>query len=83
VCGHAEFERGTFGESLRPVGGGGTHFAPAFTWLKEHDIEPACAVYLTDLEGGFGEEPDYPVLWVSTTRKVAPWGRTIHMGDAR
>jgi len=60
---------------MTPIkGGGGTSFAPAFEYLNEHhDID--AAVYLTDLcSDDFGEEPDYPVLWVSTTDRDAPWG---------
>jgi hypothetical protein len=30
---------------------------------------------LTDLiSDDFGDEPNYPVLWVSTTDRDAPWG---------
>ena len=62
-------------------GRGGTRFAPAFEHLNDsmHDIE-AC-VYLTDLEcDDFGDEPHYPVLWVSTSKNLqAPWGETIYM----
>jgi predicted metal-dependent peptidase len=60
---------------MTPIkGGGGTSFAPAFEYLNEHhDID--AAVYLTDLcSDDFGEEPNYPVLWVSTTDRDAPWG---------
>lgn len=63
------------------TGRGGTRFAPAFEHLNSsmHDIE-AC-VYLTDLESDdFGDEPHYPVLWVSTSKSLeAPWGETIYM----
>lgn len=62
---------------LKAVGGGGTHFAPPFLHLEQHGIEPVCVVYLTDLIGDFGPEPAYPVLWVCTTDRVAPWGETI------
>jgi len=63
------------------TGRGGTRFYPAFEHLNSsmHNIE-AC-VYLTDLEcDEFGDEPHYPVLWVSTSKnREAPWGETIYM----
>jgi predicted metal-dependent peptidase len=59
-------------------GGGGTDFRPAFEHLEKTGSSPTCAVYLTDLEGTFpSDPPDYPVLWVSTTEHVAPWGETV------
>ena len=62
-------------------GGGGTNFSPCFEKIDElgEDIE-AC-VYLTDLgSDDFGDEPYYPVLWVSTDKHLqAPWGETIYM----
>jgi predicted metal-dependent peptidase len=55
---------------LKPVrGGGGTAFSHPFEWLEEEEIRPAFVVYLTDLDGRFpSTEPDYPVLWASTTQ---------------
>lgn len=73
------------GEVLTPdstviPGHGGTAFEPVFKYMEEHGIEPACLIYLTDLEGSFPTEPPpYPVLWVSTTEKVAPFGDTIRL----
>ena len=62
-------------------GGGGTRFAPAFRYIAENYPDIEAAVYLTDLESSdFGEEPDYPVLWVSTSSKLnAPWGEVTFM----
>jgi predicted metal-dependent peptidase len=63
---------------LTPKGGGGTAFRPVFEWVAQSDIQPVCAIYLTDLDGrNFGEPPDYPVLWVSTEKTVAPFGEVI------
>jgi predicted metal-dependent peptidase len=54
--------------NLTPRGGGGTAFRPVFDWIAGSDIQPACAVYLTDLDGrDFGPEPGYKVL-----RRVSP-----------
>lgn len=65
---------------LKPVGGGGTDFRPAFEWVDEHGVEPACLIYLSDLRGSFPEHPaEYPVLWVSTTKDEAPFGETVFL----
>lgn len=62
------------------TGRGGTSFRPPFTYLQEHRITPSLLIYLTDLEGDFpSEPPPFPVLWVSTTDLVAPFGTTIHL----
>ena len=64
--------------TLVKVGGGGTRFDPPFDYVAENDIEPDIFIYLSDLEARFpSTEPDYPVIWVSTTKEVAPWGQTI------
>jgi len=63
------------------VGRGGTAFEPAFTHITENYPGVEAAVYLTDLESDeFGEEPPYPVLWISTsTQTYAPWGQVVRM----
>jgi predicted metal-dependent peptidase len=51
---------------FKPIGRGGTKFAPAFAWLKENEPDISGAVYVTDLDvysGDFGDEPPFPVLW--------------------
>ena len=62
-------------------GGGGTFFEPVFDWVAEQESEPACLVYLTDLEGSFpSEPPPYPVLWASCKKRVsAPFGETLYV----
>lgn len=65
---------------IRPAGGGGTDFAPGFEWVKEKGIKPVCGIYLTDLCGSFPDEhPEYPVLWVTDSREVAPFGETVRV----
>lgn len=59
--------------------GGGTDFRPPFVKLEQQGIEPLCAIYLTDLEGPFGEEPPYPVLWCTINDLEAPWGETVRI----
>jgi predicted metal-dependent peptidase len=64
--------------ALTPRGGGGTAFRPVFDWIARSDVQPVCAIYLTDLDGReFGPAPDYPVLWVSTERTNAPFGEVL------
>lgn len=61
-------------------GRGGTAFAPVWDWIEENGVEPACAVYLTDLDSPrFGSEPPYPVLWLSTWKTAAPFGEVIKL----
>ena len=50
---------------LKASGRGGTDFRPPFTYVDEHQMSPACLIYLTDMEcSRFPPTPDYPVLWV-------------------
>jgi hypothetical protein len=69
--------------SLEPIklaskGGGGTDFVPPFKGVEENCIERKCLVYLTDLCcNSFPPAPDYPVLWVTDSRKTAPFGETL------
>jgi predicted metal-dependent peptidase len=63
---------------IKPHGGGGTAFSPVFRYVQEHDIEPVACVFLTDLYCyDFGDEPDYPVLWVSNGADKAPFGEVV------
>ena len=65
---------------LAPRGGGGTDFRPAFKWVAENDIAPVCLIYLTDLCcDSYPEAPEYPVLWVTDSRRTAPFGETIRI----
>lgn len=65
-------------------GRGGTSFIPVFDYIKEKHIPLDALVYLTDLEGTFPKEaPVYPVLWVSTTNEVAPFGNTVKLEEPK
>ena len=68
---------------IKPHGGGGTDFAPVFAKIIELGINPVAIVFLTDLCcHSFGEQPDAPVLWVSTDEgRTAPFGEVTIMGD--
>lgn len=61
---------------INPVGGGGTAFSPIFKHVSEKGILPSALVVLTDLEcSDFGDAPEYPVLWASTSdRDTVPFG---------
>ena len=68
--------------ALRPKGGGGTDFRPAFDWIAEQRIEPDCLVYLTDGDGSFPRQaPSYPTLWGNITpryeEKHYPFGDVV------
>jgi predicted metal-dependent peptidase len=70
------FERG---ESLtwKPQGGGGTDFEPALTAIEQAG-SAVCAICITDLYGNFpAAAPSFPVLWLSTTKQIAPFGETV------
>lgn len=73
------FERGETLE-LKPKGGGGTAFEPVMAWVRELDDDPACLVYLTDMEGSFGEGPEIPVLWATPSAyDSAPYGEVVRL----
>jgi predicted metal-dependent peptidase len=76
------WERFAAGEviELHPQGRGGTDFRPVFAWVSEQRLAPACLVYLTDLCcNSFPEPPDYPVLWVTGSKRKAQFGETVRM----
>ena len=46
----------------------------------ENNVALACFIYLTDLGcDSFTEAPEYPVLWVTDSRKMAPFGDTLRI----
>jgi predicted metal-dependent peptidase len=65
---------------LEPKGGGGTDFRPVFQWVEENGIDPACLIYLTDLFcHSYPNPPEYPVIWVTDSRRTAPFGETVQI----
>lgn len=64
-------------------GGGGTCMRPIWQWVEDNNINPVCAIVLTDLEMSerdFGDVQSFPTLWISSTAgKEAPWGETVEM----
>lgn len=74
------------GENFDPniKGGGGTSFIPAFEYVDKEQIDCACLIYLTDLDGRFpSAAPDYPVLWAvpegSHRQKKPPFGEVLEL----
>jgi predicted metal-dependent peptidase len=64
--------------AIKYTGGGGTDFRPVIEAASEY--KPDALVYLTDLYGEAGDEPDFPVIW--TTHGAAgkvPWGEQIEL----
>lgn len=63
---------------IKYTGGGGTDFRPLIEAAK--DFQPDALVYLTDLYGETGEEPDFPVIWATHgIAGDAPWGEQIKL----
>lgn len=59
-------------------GGGGADFRPAISEAARW--QPDLLIYLTDLEGKAGDQPNFPVLWaVPEGRAEAPWGKIIEL----
>jgi predicted metal-dependent peptidase len=80
IQGTETFERDEVSVEMRAPGRGGTRFVPVFDWIDARGIDPACLVYLTDLDcDEFPAVPGFPVLWVSTHRTKAPFGDIIKL----
>jgi len=48
--------------------------------VGENNIAPVCFIYLTDLCcHSYPEAPEYPVLWVTDSRRTAPFGETVRI----
>ena len=57
---------------LEPKGGGETDFRPAFEWVEQNGIMPACLIYLTDLCcRSYSDPPGYP----SSVRRIRAGAR--------
>jgi predicted metal-dependent peptidase len=67
---------------LTAKGGGGTDFRPVFARADEMVAagdHVAGVVYLTDLHGPAPEQSELPTLWLSTSDKTGPFGRTVRI----
>jgi predicted metal-dependent peptidase len=77
-----EFVPGDDLTKFQVKGGGGTAFTPVFCHVDDNQIEPACLIYLTDMDGSFPRtHPHYPTLWINYGHPAtqAPFGRTLHV----
>lgn len=82
LAGTETYERWDLPLQLSPRGGGGTDFRPPFEWVEEQGKQPACLIYLTDLEcNRYPEEPVYPVLWARIGNRGThpPFGEVIEI----
>lgn len=84
MCDAAVHEVDEFGPddevTFRFSGRGGTDFRPVFEEIYNRNYKPKCLVFFTDGYGSFPDDaPEYPVLWVSTTDVVYPFGEVIHL----
>ena len=69
---------------LTPVGGGGTDYRPVPEYMDDHDMNPTCVLWFTDLECDFfPDEPNYPVLWICPVAggTTPPFGDLIRMTE--
>ncbi len=63
---------------IKYTGGGGTDFRPLIKAAAE--LEPDALVYLTDLYGETGDEPNFPVIWATHgIAGDATWGEQIKL----
>ena len=75
---HTEYTRESLPLEITCKGRGGTRFSPAIEYVNETTPNVSALVYLTDLEAtDFGEQPSYPVLWITTHEEEAPYGEII------
>ena len=81
VSHHDTFERDDT-VHIEMHGGGGTAFSPIFKFIDSNGIEPVAVIVLTDLDcSDFGDNPGYPVLWVTTLKVDAPFGEVVKMNQ--
>lgn len=80
IQGEREYSPDDYPVVMPAPGRGGTAFSPVWDWVRDREIDPVCAIYLTDLDAtDFGDDPGYPVLWVSTRRDQAPFGEVVRL----
>jgi predicted metal-dependent peptidase len=74
---YVEFDQGA-DVQLEFFSGGGTDMPAGFDYLNDKGITPSVFVCLTDGYTGFGEPPDYPVVWCISSDITADHGETVH-----
>ncbi len=81
---HDHYTRADRPLRLSVQGGGGTSYKNIPEYLEQENIQPACLLWFTDFECNlFPEEPNYPVLWISTKHleKIPPFGEVIQLDN--
>jgi len=83
VAGHEVYGRdnlSAIATATKPKGGGGTRPQCVVDYIAKHNLTPQCVVMITDGDvDDWGTGWTCPVLWLITTRVVAPTGVTIHI----
>lgn len=64
---------------LVACGGGGTEFPACFNHFNKLEDNLDGMVFMSDGYGTWPNAPDYPVVMLSTTKEVCPFGKTIHV----
>lgn len=68
-------------DSLARKGYGGTLVKPVFDYVAENNIPCDAMIYITDMEvGDFPtQHPPYRLMWLATSKGVAPVGETVRI----
>jgi predicted metal-dependent peptidase len=75
-----EYTRENLPLKVKYRGRGGTAFSPVVDYINEFLPQVEACVYLTDLESNdFADQPNYPVLWITTSAEEAPYGEVVKM----
>jgi predicted metal-dependent peptidase len=72
----------TLVQTTKPKGGGGTRVGAMLDYMRAKDIKPDCIIIFTDgfVESGWGgNDWPAPVLWCVSTKRVAPFGKTLYV----
>jgi len=80
VQNYTEYTRESLPIKMSMTGRGGTCFSPGIEYINKHYPNVSALVYLTDLgSDDFGEQPSYPVLWITTDKGEVPYGEIIEI----
>ena len=72
------FTRADLPITIIPKGGGGTDFRPVCAKIEDEGLHPICLLWFTDLEcSSYPPEPNYPVLWITTSSNQPPFGEVL------
>ena len=85
VASHEQYDSATLptlANSTKPRGGGGTDPTCVHGYMKDNNIDPDCIIMLTDgYIYDWGNEWAKPILWVITSDKTAPVGKSVNIKD--